>query len=40
MRITLASYLAQAVQDIKQFKDGSIDPIKFMQWCDKYQVKS
>nr|XP_018911901.1 PREDICTED: dynein heavy chain, cytoplasmic [Bemisia tabaci] len=39
MRITLASYLAQAVQDIKQFKDGSIDPIKFMQWCDKYQAQ-
>jgi len=26
MRFTLASLLAQAVQDIKQFRDGKIDP--------------
>ena len=39
MRFTLASYLAQAVQDIKQFKDGAIDPAKFMEWCDKYQAQ-
>lgn len=40
MRVTLASCLAQAVQDIKQFKEGSIDPEAYMQWCDKYQVCS
>lgn len=39
MRMTLASCLAQAVQDIKQFKDGAIDPLKYMQWCDKYQAQ-
>ncbi|XP_055707524.1 dynein heavy chain, cytoplasmic isoform X3 [Phlebotomus papatasi] len=39
MRFTLASYLAQAVQDIKQFKDGQIDPQKYMEWCDKYQAQ-
>lgn len=38
MRVTLASSLAQAVQDIKQFKD-SIDPQQFMQWVDKYQAQ-
>ncbi|XP_038118676.1 dynein heavy chain, cytoplasmic isoform X2 [Culex quinquefasciatus] len=38
MRFTLASYLAQAVQDIKQFKD-EIDPQKYMEWCDKYQAQ-
>lgn len=39
MRVTLASYLTQAVQDIKQFKGAAIDPQKYMEWCDKYQVK-
>lgn len=39
MRVTLASCLAQAVHDIKQFKDGSIDPSAYMQWCDKYQAQ-
>lgn len=38
MRVTLASCLAQAVHDIKQFKDGSIDSTAYMEWCDKYQV--
>ncbi|XP_050295050.1 dynein heavy chain, cytoplasmic isoform X2 [Anthonomus grandis grandis] len=38
MRVTLASSLTQAVQDIKQFKDG-IDPALFMEWCDKYQAQ-
>jgi len=37
--MTLASCLAQAVQDIKQFKEGSIDPELYMQWCDKYQAQ-
>lgn len=39
MRFTLASLLAQAVQDIKQFRDGKIDPQKYMEWCDKYQAQ-
>ncbi|XP_067011460.2 dynein heavy chain, cytoplasmic isoform X2 [Anabrus simplex] len=39
MRLTLASSLAQAVQDIKQFKDGSIDSRAYMEWCDKYQAQ-
>ncbi|KAK7789348.1 hypothetical protein R5R35_002380 [Gryllus longicercus] len=39
MRLTLASSLAQAVQDIKQFKDGAIDPQAYMEWCDKYQAQ-
>ncbi|XP_060529688.1 dynein heavy chain, cytoplasmic isoform X3 [Cylas formicarius] len=38
MRVTLASSLTQAVQDIKQFNDG-IDPKLFMEWCDKYQAQ-
>ncbi|RZC33924.1 Dynein heavy, DHC N2, AAA 9 and/or MT domain containing protein [Asbolus verrucosus] len=38
MRVTLASSLAQAVQDSKQFKDG-IDPKQYMQWVDKYQAQ-
>lgn len=38
MRVTLASSLAQSVQDIKQFKD-SIDPKLFMEWVDKYQAQ-
>uniref|UniRef100_A0A1B0B0C4 Dynein heavy chain, cytoplasmic n=1 Tax=Glossina palpalis gambiensis TaxID=67801 RepID=A0A1B0B0C4_9MUSC len=39
MRFTLASLLTQAVQDIKQFRDGQIDPQKYMEWCDKYQAQ-
>ncbi|XP_055846761.1 dynein heavy chain, cytoplasmic isoform X3 [Episyrphus balteatus] len=39
MRFTLASFLAQAVQDIKQFRDGQIDSQKYMEWCDKYQAQ-
>ncbi|XP_063237430.1 dynein heavy chain, cytoplasmic isoform X2 [Bacillus rossius redtenbacheri] len=39
MRVTLASSLSQAVQDIKQFKDGAIDPQAYMLWCDKYQAQ-
>lgn len=39
MRVTLASSLAKAVQDIKQFKDGNINPQAFMSWCDNYQAQ-
>lgn len=38
MRVTLASNLTQAVQDIKQFKDG-IDSKLYMEWVDKYQAQ-
>lgn len=38
MRVTLACRLKDAVTDGKQFKDGSVDPVKFIEWCDKYQV--
>lgn len=40
MRVTLASYLAQAVQEIKVFKDGPIDTAMYMNCCDKYQVST
>ncbi|XP_011314571.1 dynein heavy chain, cytoplasmic isoform X1 [Fopius arisanus] len=39
MRVTLASSLAKAVQDIKQFKDGNINAQAFMSWCDNYQAQ-
>lgn len=39
IRFSLASYLAQAVQDIKQFKEGDIDHAKYMEWCDRYQAQ-
>ncbi|CAH1114572.1 unnamed protein product [Psylliodes chrysocephalus] len=38
MRVTLASNLTQAVQDIKQFKD-EIDSKAYMEWVDKYQAQ-
>ncbi|XP_074099131.1 dynein heavy chain, cytoplasmic isoform X3 [Cotesia typhae] len=39
MRVTLASSLAKAVSDIKQFKDGNIHADAFMTWCDNYQAQ-
>lgn len=40
MRITLAQHLADAVCDIRQFKDGLIiDKPAFMSWCDKYEAQ-
>ena len=39
MRVTLAQRLAEAVKDIRQFKDGTIDQIAFMSWCDKYEAQ-
>lgn len=39
MRYTLASLLSEAVQDIKEFRDGQIDPPRYIQWCDKYQAQ-
>ncbi|KAI4467240.1 dynein heavy chain [Holotrichia oblita] len=38
MRVTLASNLAQAVQEIKQFKDN-IENKVFMEWVDKFQAQ-
>ncbi|GJQ76160.1 hypothetical protein Trydic_g1905 [Trypoxylus dichotomus] len=38
MRVTLASNLAQAVQEIKQFKDN-IENKVFMEWVDNYQAQ-
>lgn len=40
MRVTLACRLKDAVGDVKQFKDGNVDPQKFIDWCDKYQVRN
>ncbi|XP_050667850.1 dynein heavy chain, cytoplasmic isoform X2 [Leptidea sinapis] len=39
MRVTLACRLKDAVGDIKQFKSGEVDPVKFIDWCDKYQAQ-
>ncbi|XP_047532350.1 dynein heavy chain, cytoplasmic isoform X1 [Vanessa atalanta] len=39
MRVTLACRLKDAVYDVKQFKDGNVDPQKFIDWCDKYQAQ-
>ncbi|KAL1461001.1 hypothetical protein WDU94_012934, partial [Cyamophila willieti] len=39
MRVTLASYLADAVQDIKKLRDGDITAKDYMEWCDKYQAQ-
>ena len=38
MRITLATSLAGAVEDVKEFHTTDIDVAAFMQWVDKYQV--
>lgn len=38
MRVTLASQLAGAVQDIKGFKDN-IEAKVYMEWVDKYQAQ-
>jgi len=35
MRLTLAKLLAQAVQDIGEFRTKTIDSDKFMLWVDK-----
>ncbi|XP_045484392.1 dynein heavy chain, cytoplasmic isoform X1 [Pieris rapae] len=39
MRVTLACRLKDSVADVKQFKDGNVDPQKFIEWCDKYQAQ-
>ena len=39
MRLTLARLLAQAVQDIGEFRCKTIDQQKFMLWVDRYQAQ-
>ena len=39
MRLTLAKLLAQAVSEIAAFKTTSIEPDKYIDWVDKYQVR-
>ena len=39
MRVTLAQRLAEAVKDVRQFKEGTIDQPAFMSWCDKYEAQ-
>ena len=39
MRVTLAQRLADSVRDIRQFKEGPIDQVAFMNWCDQYQAQ-
>lgn len=38
MRVTLASLLAEAMQDVSQFQSVNIDSQKYLEWVDKYQV--
>lgn len=38
MQITLAKLLASAVAGISQFKEGTIEPAKYLDWIDQYQV--
>ena len=40
MRRTLAKLLAQAVSEIAAFKTTSIEPDKYIDWVDKYQVRT
>jgi dynein heavy chain 1 len=39
MRVTLASSLISAVQDIKSFRDDKVNSISLMNWCDNYQAQ-
>ena len=39
MRITLATLLAKAVEGIAHFSSGTIDPVQYLEWVDKYQVQ-
>jgi hypothetical protein len=39
MRMTLAQLLAQAVQEIEQFKSLSVDATKYMEWIDSFQAQ-
>ena len=39
MRLTLATLLARAVEDVQQFSQVSIDPGQYLQWVDRYQAQ-
>ena len=39
MRATLALHLSDAVRDIRQFKEGVINRLVFMTWCDQYEAQ-
>ncbi len=39
MRVTLAKLLAEAVKGVGQFREGSIDSTKYLEWVDQYQVR-
>ncbi|PIK60017.1 putative cytoplasmic dynein 1 heavy chain 1 [Apostichopus japonicus] len=39
MQITLAKLLASAVAGISQFKEGSVDSAKYLDWVDQYQAQ-
>ena len=40
IRVTLAMQLALAVEDVKAFNAESIDSAKYLEWVDKYQVRT
>ena len=39
MRLTLATLLARAVEDVQQFSQVTIDPGQYLQWVDRYQAQ-
>ena len=39
MRLSLATLLAQAVEDIQQFNTEAVDPAHYMDWVDRYQAQ-
>ena len=39
MRLNLATLLAKAVEDVRQFNKEAIDPGQYLQWVDSYQAQ-
>lgn len=39
MRMTLATLLAKAVEDISQFSSEQIDIARYIEWVDQYQAQ-
>lgn len=37
MRLTLATLLAKAVDDISEFSTGQINVARYLEWVDRYQ---
>ena len=37
MRLTLATLLAKAVEDISEFSSGKINVARYLEWVDRYQ---